>query len=183
MGIVSHWKWNDLPFCFYSLILPPSAAKTAIRPMFKRLKWPGCVDKLLFTPAGHSCVERVLAAVDLLPSIKCYKWADNKYLFFIYYILFCSQNNYYEPWTNVPNRIKLITQNLPYFHQNSLKMFLNLTDCWKKIWQLCTLFLQNMPLTPTTLSLQQTVFGWTEIHKNKTECVWRAYLYSREILI
>ena len=25
------------------------------------------------------------------------------------------------------------------------------------------LFLQNVPLTPTTLSLQQTVFGWTEI--------------------
>ena len=34
---------------------------------------------------------------------------------------------------------KLINmQNLPYFYQNSLKIFLNLTqDCWKKIWQLC----------------------------------------------
>ena len=27
------------------------------------------------------------------------------------------------------------------------------------------LFLQNVPLTPTTLSPQQTVFKWTEIHK------------------
>ena len=31
---------------------------------------------------------------------------------------------------------KLIAQNLPYFYQNSLKIFINLTDCWKKIWQL-----------------------------------------------
>ena len=27
---------------------------------------------------------------------------------------------------------KLIAQNLPYFYQNSLKIFINLTDCWKK---------------------------------------------------
>ena len=27
---------------------------------------------------------------------------------------------------------KVTAQNLPYFHQNSLKIFLNLTDCWKK---------------------------------------------------
>ena len=68
------------------------------------------------------------------------KWAGNKYLFLFYYILIffsfyhfiCSQNNYYAPWTNVANWKKLITQNLPYFHQNSLKIFLNLTDCWKK---------------------------------------------------
>ena len=32
---------------------------------------------------------------------------------------------------------KLIARNLPYFYQNSLKIFINLTDCWKKIWQLC----------------------------------------------
>ena len=49
VGIVSHRKWNDLPFCCYSVI--PSA-KTAIRPIFK-------VARLLFTPAVHWCVERV----------------------------------------------------------------------------------------------------------------------------
>ena len=27
---------------------------------------------------------------------------------------------------------KLIAQNLPYFYQNSLKIFINLNDCWKK---------------------------------------------------
>ena len=27
---------------------------------------------------------------------------------------------------------KFIAQNLPYFYQNSLKIFINLTDCWKK---------------------------------------------------
>ena len=27
---------------------------------------------------------------------------------------------------------KLIAKNLPYFYQNSLKIFINLTDCWKK---------------------------------------------------
>ena len=30
------------------------------------------------------------------------------------------------------NAKKLIAQNLPYFYQNSLKIFINLTDCWKK---------------------------------------------------
>ena len=33
------------------------------------------------------------------------------------------------------------------------------------------LFLQNMPLTLTTLMPRQTVLGWTEIHKNLVECV------------
>ena len=37
---------------------------------------------------------------------------------------------------------KVIVRNLPYFYQNSLKFFINLTDCWKKIWQLWVLLAQ-----------------------------------------
>ena len=41
---------------------------------------------------------------------------------------------------------KLIAQNLPYFYQNSLKIFINLTDCWKKIWQLWEHILKRIKL-------------------------------------
>ena len=49
VGIVSHGKWNDLPFCCYSVI--PSA-KTAIRPIFK---WPGCYSHLQCTGVLKEC--------------------------------------------------------------------------------------------------------------------------------
>ena len=48
------------------------------------------------------------------------------------------------------NTKKLIAQNLPYFYQNSLKIFINLTDCWKKIWQLCSWFFDHI-LTETSI--------------------------------
>ena len=62
------------------------------------------------------------------------------YFIYLYFILFvellykCT-----SIWRKLMSLIakKVIAQNLPYFHQNSLKIFLNLTDCWKKIWQLC----------------------------------------------
>ena len=39
---------------------------------------------------------------------------------------------------------KLISKNLPYFYQNSLKIFINLTDCWKKYGNYVTDCTKNM---------------------------------------
>ena len=44
-------------------------------------------------------------------------------------------------------------------------------------------FLQDVPLTPTNLSPQQTALERTEIDKNLTESVQKAYLFSCEILL
>ena len=57
------------------------------------------------------------------------------YFIYLYFILFVELlYKFTSIWRKLMSLItkKVTAQNLPYFHQNSLKIFLNLTDCWKK---------------------------------------------------
>ena len=64
-------------------------------------------------------------------------------------------------------------QNLSYFHQNSLKIFLNLTDCWKKIRQLWVDFIMGWV---------QPFGGFWVINFYFDDILWSSYVFYKIIL-